>query len=181
MPKRPAAERKSPPRERDDDAARARAADKLVSARILVLANVLRRGAGLRYRRLIQLPPGEWGVITELGRRQPRTLNELAAGIGVDKAQLSRTVSSLIARRLVQRKTNPRDNREVWISLTKAGEDCYATIVEAGGAVNEKLLADLSAAEREQFIALVGRLTERARALLRTEQELSAMSGDRSE
>jgi DNA-binding MarR family transcriptional regulator len=180
MPRRTAADRESPPDTRED-AARIRAADKLVSARILVLANVLRRGAGLRYRRLIQLPPGEWGVITELGRHQPRTLNELATGIGVDKTQLSRTISSLIARRLVQRKSNPRDKRELQISLTKAGEDCYATIVEAGGAANKKLLADLSVAERKQFVALIERLTERARALLRTEQKLNAMSGDRSE
>ena len=157
-----------------DGPARARAADKLVSARILVLANVLRRGAGLRYRRLLQLPQGEWGVITELGRHQPRTLNELATGIGVDKTQLSRTVSSLIGRGLVQRKTNPRDNREVQISLTATGAQSYAVIVEAGAAANETLLADLSAADRKQFVAVIERLTERAHTLLRAEQDLSA-------
>ena len=180
MPKRAPAKRESPPDVRDDDA-RARAADKLVSRRILILANVLRRAAGLRYRRLLQLPVGEWGVIAELGHQQPRTLNDLASGIGLDKTQLSRTVSSLIARGLVQRKTNPRDNREVLISLTKEGADGYAKLVEAGLAANEKLLADLSASERKQFIDQIERLTERARASLRTEQELSAMSGDKTE
>ena len=89
--------------------------------------------------------------------------------IGVDKTQLSRTVSRLIARGLVQRRTNPRDNREVRLSLSPSGNDCHAKIMQAGAAANRSLLAELSGAERKQFVDLIERVTTRARVLLSAE------------
>ena len=144
-------------------------ASRLVSQRILVLSNLLRRAAGLRYRRLLDLQAGEWGVVAELGHRSPCTLNDLSGRIGVDKTQLSRTVSRLTARGLVRRKPNPRDNREVRLSLTPKGQDCHAGIMRAGRSANLSLLADLSARERKQLVALIERVTVRARDLLRAE------------
>jgi DNA-binding MarR family transcriptional regulator len=160
---------------RADDA---EAKDRLISQRILVLANVLRRGAGLRYRRLLNLRAGEWGVVAELGHQAPRTLNDVARSIGQDKTQLSRTVSALIARGIVQRRTNPRDNREARLSLTALGQKHYAAIMEAGGEAHRTLLADLSPAEQAQLVDLIERLTVRARALLGAEQALSATDDD---
>jgi DNA-binding MarR family transcriptional regulator len=142
---------------------------RLVSQRILVLSNLLRRAAGLRYRRLLDLQAGEWGVVAELGHQSPCTLNDLSGRIGVDKTQLSRTVSRLTARGLVRRKPNPRDNREVRLSLTPKGQDCHAGIMRAGRSANLSLLADLSARERKQLVALIERVTVRARDLLRAE------------
>ena len=144
-------------------------ASQLVSQRILVLSNLLRRAAGLRYRRLLDLQAGEWGVVAELGHRSPCTLNDLSGRIGVDKTQLSRTVARLIARGLVRRKPNPRDNREVRLSLTPKGEACYGAIMRAGAAANRTLLADLSPREQEQIVELIERVTVRARDLLRAE------------
>jgi DNA-binding MarR family transcriptional regulator len=143
--------------------------DRLVSQRILVLSNVLRRAAGLRYRRLLGLQAGEWGVIAELGHQSPCTLNDLAGRIGVDKTQLSRTVARLIARGLVQRRRNPRDNRAVRLSLTPKGQDRHAGIMRAGRKANLSLLAALSARERKQLVDLIERVTVRARDLLRAE------------
>ena len=142
---------------------------RLVSQRILVLSNLLRRAAGLRYRRLLGLQAGEWGVVAELGHRSPCTLNDLSGRIGVDKTQLSRTVARLIARGLVRRKPNPHDNREVRLSLTPQGQDCHAAIMRAGRNANLSLLADLSARERKQLVELIERVTVRARDLLRAE------------
>ena len=146
-----------------------RAESRLVSQRILVLANLLRRAAGLRYRRLLDLGAGEWGAIAELGRQSPQTLNALSRHIGLDKTQLSRTVSALIARGLVLRRTNPHDNREVRLTLSASGKDCYSKIMQAGSAANLSLLAELSAAEKNQLVDLIEGLTVRARALLRAE------------
>jgi DNA-binding MarR family transcriptional regulator len=142
---------------------------RLVSQRILVLSNLLRRAAGLRYRRLVGLQPGEWGVVAELGHHSPCTLNALSERIGVDKTQLSRTVARLIARGMVRRRRNPRDNREVWLSLSPQGTECYTTIMRAGAAANRSLLADLSAREQERLVALIERVSTRARELLRQE------------
>ena len=146
-----------------------RGTTRLVSQRILVLSNLLRRAAASRYRRLVGLQPGEWGVVAELGHHAPCTLNALSERIGVDKTQLSRTVARLIARGLVRRKPNPHDNREVRLSLTPQGQDCHAAIMRAGRNANLSLLADLSARERKQLVDLIERVTVRARDLLRAE------------
>src|SRR5436190_4231764 len=84
----------------------------VLSRRVMMLANLLRRAATLRYRRLLDLKPGEWGIVAQLGERAPRSLIDLADAMGLDKAQISRGVSSLVRQRLVTRKTNPHNSRE---------------------------------------------------------------------
>jgi DNA-binding MarR family transcriptional regulator len=145
-------------------------ADRLVSARILILANLLRRAAALRYRRLLRLPGGEWGVITQIGFGKPQTLNQIANGMGLEKAQVSRTVSSLVRRHLVSKKTNPKNSREVLISLTREGKIQYQAIRAAGGTANDRLLIDLSDRNRSLLIQQIEKLTRRARELLKAEQ-----------
>lgn len=145
--------------------------DAFIARRILILSNVLRRAAAIRYRRLLDISVGEWGAIAELGLRAPCSLNELARGLALDKTRLSRTVSGLEKRGLVQRRANPRDNRETLISLTKSGERAYARMIAAAQASNDALLAPFSTGDRAQLVALVDRLTDRARDILAREQE----------
>ena len=144
--------------------------DRLLSRKILILANLLRRGAAARYRRLLRLAGVEWGLIAHLGQGEPQTLNQIAAGMGLEKAQLSRTVSTLVRRGLVAKKTNPRNNREVLISLTREGRRQSRIIHRAGEAANDRLLADFSARDLSVFVEQIDRFTQRARALLQAEQ-----------
>ncbi|HUZ30894.1 MAG TPA: MarR family transcriptional regulator [Xanthobacteraceae bacterium] len=145
-------------------------AGRLVSARILILANLLRRAAASRYRRLLRLTGSEWGVIMQIGFGAPQTLNQVANGMGLEKAQLSRTVSTLVRRHLVSKKTNPKNSREVLIWLTRGGRIQYQTIRTAGGTANDQLLIGLSDRDRKLLIQKIERLTERARELLKVEQ-----------
>jgi DNA-binding MarR family transcriptional regulator len=145
----------------------------VLSRKVMTLANLLKRAAGNRYRRLLGLPQGEWGVIAQLGARAPRTLGDLAAGMGLDITQISRSVSNLVERGLVTRSPNPLNNREVLIALSPKGEAANAVIVDAGSRVNETLLEGLSDRERAALEALLIRFTERAERLLAAEQDAS--------
>ena len=165
------AQSKSATNEKPQSSATPAPVDTFVARRILILSNVLRRAAALRYRRLLDISVGEWGAIAELGLRAPCTLNELARGLSLDKTRLSRTVSALEARGFAQRRSNPHDNRETLISLTKPGERVYARMIAAAEGTNEALLAPFSASERDALQSLVDRLTVRARELLSGEQE----------
>lgn len=80
-------------------------------------------------------------------------------------------MSGLEKRGLVQRRANPRDNRETLISLTKSGERAYARMIAAAQASNDALLAPFSTGDCAQLVALVDRLTDRARDILAREQE----------
>ncbi len=144
----------------------------VLSRRVMMLANLLRRAATLRYRRLLDLKPGEWGIVGQLGERAPRSLIDLADAMGLDKAQISRGVSNLVRQGLVTRKTNPGNSREVLIALTPRGRTANAIILEVGGRANEALLADLSPRERRELASLLDLFTHRAHKLLGEEQAL---------
>src|SRR5512138_1600274 len=91
----------------------------MMSSRLMVLANLLKRGAILRYKRLAGLSSVEFGLVASLGRRPPMSVIRLAEAVGMDKGQISRALAGLVARRLVAKAVNPRDNREVLVSLTR--------------------------------------------------------------
>src|SRR5580704_2944807 len=73
----------------------------LLSSRLMVLANLLKRGAIIRYRRLAGLSSVEFGLVASLGRRPPMTVARLAEAAGMDKGQISRALAELVSRKLV--------------------------------------------------------------------------------
>lgn len=54
----------------------------MMSSRLVVLANLLKRGAILRYKRLAGLSSVEFGLVASLGRRPPMGVIRLAEGHG---------------------------------------------------------------------------------------------------
>lgn len=104
--------------------------------------------------------------------RETTEFNQIANGMGLEKAQISRTVSGLVRRRLLSKKINPQNSREVLISLTHEGRVQYQTILAASQSANNRLLIDLFDKDRELLIRRIETLTNRARELLRAEQVL---------
>src|SRR5678815_998047 len=76
----------------------------LLSYRLHEVANLLSRGAELRYRREFGVSLWEWRSLALLGgAREPVSLNLLAHAAGIHKSQMSRVVSGLSKRGLVRR------------------------------------------------------------------------------
>src|SRR5262249_62121098 len=65
----------------------------MMSSRLMVLANLLRRGAILRYKRLAGLSSVEVGLVGSLGRRPPLSVGRVGGGGGNGKGQVSRGVA----------------------------------------------------------------------------------------
>src|ERR1700692_2358331 len=80
----------------------------MMPSRLMVLANLLKRGAILRYKRLVGLSSVEFGLVASLGRRPPMSVARLAEAVGMDKGQISRALAGLVSRQLVSRSPNPR-------------------------------------------------------------------------
>ena len=74
------------------------------------------------------------------------SLNPLAEHIGLDKSTLSRTVESLVKKKLLMRKTAPQDRRITLISLTDQGRQVCKKINEAN---DSRFCSVLSALDRE--------------------------------
>src|SRR6185312_14904415 len=148
----------------------------MMSSRLMVLANLLKRGAILRYKRLTGLSSVEFGLVASLGRRPPMSVARLAEAVGMDKGQISRALSELVSRRLVARAVNPRDNREVLVSLTRTGLVAHDAVVAGALERNQRLLEGLDAGEVSMLLAHIDRLTRKAEKMLAVEKELGRLS-----
>jgi DNA-binding MarR family transcriptional regulator len=145
----------------------------MMSSRLMVLANLLRRGAVLRYKRLAGLSSVEFGLVASLGRRPPMSVATLAEAVGMDKGQISRALAGLVSRKLVSRAVNPRDNREVLVGLSRAGLVAHETIVAGALERNRHLLEPFSEDEVAVLLAYIDRLTDTAAKMLDAEKGLS--------
>ncbi|OKO77412.1 MarR family transcriptional regulator [Bradyrhizobium sp. NAS96.2] len=144
----------------------------MMSSRLMVLANLLRRGALLRYKRLTGLSSVEFGLVASLGRRPPMSVVRLAEAVGMDKGQISRALAELVARKLVAKAANPRDNRETLVSLTRAGLAAHDAIVAGAQERNRRLLEQLGPQDLELLLGHIDRLTTTAAEMLAAEREL---------
>ena len=139
----------------------------------MVLANLLKRGAILRYRRLAGLSSVEFGLVASLGRRPPMSVATLAEAVGMDKGQISRALTGLVSRKLVSRAANPRDNLEVLVCLTRTGLIAHETIVAGALERNQRLLEQFSKEEAVVLLGQIDVLTDMAAKMLEAEKDLS--------
>jgi DNA-binding MarR family transcriptional regulator len=144
----------------------------MMSSRLMVLANLLKRGAILRYKRLAGLSSVEFGLVASLGRRPPMSVVRLAEAVGMDKGQISRALAILVSRKLVAKAVNPRDNRETLVSLTRSGLAAHDAIVAGAQERNQRLLEQLDSDEIAMLLDHIDRLTRKAKAMLAVEREL---------
>ncbi len=145
----------------------------MMSSRLMVLANLLKRGAILRYKRIAGLSSVEFGLVASLGRRPPMSVIKLAEAVGMDKSQISRALAGLVSRKLVARSVNPRDNREVLVCLTRSGLAAHETIVAGARERNQRLLAELSPDEVAMLLEYIDRMTVTAAQMLDAEKTLT--------
>lgn len=140
----------------------------LLSYRLHRVANRLSRSAALRYKRDFSVSLGEWRTIALLGARSPQTLNRLARLAGLDKAQMSRVVSGLNERGLVQRELGA--GRTTQLTLTPQGEDVYAGLIGAANERNERLQSCLTVEELEILNRALDKIEGVARTLAEEER-----------
>jgi DNA-binding MarR family transcriptional regulator len=156
----PAADTSRPPR-----------IEQVAGHKILLLANLLSRGATARYRKLLGLPQVEWRIIALLGNMPPMGLTELAHHAGLDKSQICRGVNNLARRKLVARAGDPDDSRAVQLSLTRRGAELFEKLIEAALQRNAFLLGDLPVQKRAIFLEVMEQLIARARLMMESDPE----------
>ena len=102
-------------------------------------------------------------VLDLLIRRGVLTLNELAAGMHLDKSTLSRVVDGLERKRAVRRTVNRADRRSTHIQATASGKRRYARVQADLVTENGNVLAEFSTSARRQLIDMISALTRAAR------------------
>jgi len=109
-------------------------------------------GSGLRgyhYRLLAALD--EWG---------PASQADLGRSTGIDRSDVTAALAELESRNLIERTVDPEHKRRNVVTLIPAGVDQLHDLDTVVDAVQDELLAPLTATQRRQFITLMSRLLD---------------------
>ncbi|MEK6243772.1 MAG: MarR family transcriptional regulator [Pseudomonadota bacterium] len=144
----------------------------LLSYRLHQVANLLSRGAEMRYRREFGVSLWEWRTVALLGGAgEPQSLNDLARAAGMDKGQMSRVVSGLTGRKIIFRETDANDARAIRLSLTRSGRTLYQKLISAAAERNSAFLGCLNVNERACLEQAMTKLAREARGLIQKEKQ----------
>lgn len=109
-------------------------------------------GSGLRghhYRLLAALE--EWG---------PASQADLGRSTGIDRSDVTAALAELESRNLIERTVDPEHKRRNIVTLTPEGAEQLRDLDTVIDAIQDALLAPLTAAQRRQFITLMSRLLD---------------------
>ena len=97
-------------------------------------------------------------LLAALEERGPASQAALGRGTGIDRSDVTAALVELEERGLVERNVNPADRRRNVVSITAAGTERLEELDAVVDAIQERLLAPLSAEERRQFVTLIRRI-----------------------
>jgi DNA-binding MarR family transcriptional regulator len=101
----------------------------------------------------------EWRVLATLGfRNDARSAQYIVHCTRTHKSTISRAVTALMQRQLVERVENEDDRREFVLRMTRKGRALYEELIPRLKRKEQAILSCLSAQERKQFALLLGKI-----------------------
>lgn len=132
--------------------------DRYVPAMLTFLANKLSTGASLSYRKHFGIGVVEWRLIALLAVEDKITANRICQVIGLDKSAVSRALQTLEAAGRIGGQVDSKDARRYTVSLTAEGKALHDRVLKVALERERRLLSDLSPAEVDTLVDLLGRL-----------------------
>ena len=108
----------------------------------------------------------EWSVVAQLYENGSLPPSALAERMHRDRARTSRTLTALVAKRLVLRTIPANDRRSALVGLAPAGRAVYEALMPQVQAINSQILSVLQPEQAAEFDEALARLQDRAQALL---------------
>jgi DNA-binding MarR family transcriptional regulator len=116
----------------------------------------------------------EWRVLATLGfRRDACSAQYISDCTRTHKSTISRAVTTLLKRKVIERVENAADRREFRLQLTRKGRTLYEELIPRLLHREQEILACLSKREREALASLLGKI-EQSLELVQTSQEADA-------
>ena len=123
------------------------------------------------YRQRYGLDIPEWRVLATLGFRDDAcSAQYISHCTRTHKSTISRAVTALLTRQLVERVENRDDRREYALRMTRKGKALYRELIPRLLRKERAILSCLSAQERKDFAALLGKI-EKSLDLVQTSEE----------
>jgi DNA-binding MarR family transcriptional regulator len=112
----------------------------------------------------------EWRVLATLGFRDDAcSAQYISHCTRTHKSTISRAVTALMKRQLVERVENQDDRREFALRMTRKGKTLYEELIPRLLAKESRIMSCLSARERKDFAAMLGKI-ENSLDLVQTSQ-----------
>jgi DNA-binding MarR family transcriptional regulator len=113
----------------------------------------------------------EWRVLATLGfRNDACSAQYIAHCTRTHKSTISRAVTALMTRQLVERVENEDDRREFRLRLTRKGQALYAQLIPRLLRKESEIMSSLSPGEQKDFARLLGKI-ETSLDLVQTSRE----------
>ena len=154
-------------KERDKDSAPAKAAKngarldlfKFVPFRLNRLSAEVSSALSAEYQARYGLDIPEWRVLATLGfRNDACSAQYIAHCTRTHKSTISRAVTTLMKRQMIERVENEDDRREFRLRMTGKGKALYEELIPRLLRREQEILACLSAQERKNLAALLGKI-----------------------
>lgn len=145
--------------------------ERFLPYRLNVLASLTSTALAQIYAERFGLSIPGWRVVATLGQYGFRTARDIAIHGVMHKSTVSRAVSALQERGLIQRKANLEDRREELLALTPEGRRIYEALAPEALAFEQRLVAVLTLDEQESFAILTDKLERHARTLAPRNEE----------
>jgi DNA-binding MarR family transcriptional regulator len=146
---------------------------RFVPFRLNRLAAEVSAALSSEYRERYGLDIPEWRVLATLGfRDDPCSAQYIAHCTRTHKSTISRAVTTLMTRQLVERVENADDRREFRLRMTRKGKALYEELIPRLKRKEQAILSCLSAQERRDFAHMLGKI-EQSLDLAQTSREAS--------
>jgi len=106
----------------------------------------------------LDLNPRTFALLRHIEAAEGESQHALAEALRVPPSRMVALLDELEERSLVERRPHPTDRRARSLYLTRAGRRLLERAKKLAAEHEAELCADLSAAERKQLLALLGRL-----------------------
>ena len=144
---------------------------RFVPFRLNRLAAEVSNALSSEYQQRYGLDIPEWRVLATLGfRNDACSAQYIAHCTRTHKSTISRAVTALMARQLVERVENEDDRREFALRMTRKGKALYQELIPRLLRKEQEILSCLSAQERRDFALMLGKI-EQSLDLVQTSKE----------
>ena len=132
---------------------------RFVPFRLNRLAAEVASALSSEYQQRYGLDIPEWRVLATLGfRNDACSAQYISHCTRTHKSTISRAVTALMVRQLIERVENDNDRREFALRMTRKGKALYEELIPRLLRREQEILSCLSAQERKDFAALLGKI-----------------------
>ena len=139
--------------------------EKFLPYRFSLLSQTISRLIASEYKDRFDLSMTDWRCLVIIHQHQPITAKQIGEKTRLEKMAISRSITRLIAKKLINKTSAANDGRAFLLSTNKKGDKIYNEILPLALSYENELLSALSKTELDKLYAMLNKLQDKAEKL----------------